>query len=368
MVSNSVEVDKLLSRIYFDPAHPGGFGGRERLYREALALEAKVKRPDIKRFLTAVDAYTIHRDLKRKFPRQATIAPEIDYQWQADLVVLPDLVNNNDGYMYILTVIDIFSKYAWAEPLKKKTGDEITAAFTKILNSSNRKPQKLQTDKGVEFLNTKFQAYLNTKGISFFTTNSDFKAAVVERFNRTLKSHMWRYFTKNNTRRYMEVLPSLMKAYNSSIHRSIGMPPSEVTLANQSLVYKKLYGTAKPTTGSSKPQYFVNQPVRLNILKMVFEKGYTGNWTEEIFFIDKIYRQYLPFMYRVRDSTGETVKGRFYEQELQPVTVTADKEYKIERIVKRRKRKGHPAEVLVKWQGYPDSANSWEPESAVQNL
>ena len=108
--------------------------------------------------------------------------------------------------------------------------------------------------------------------------------------------------------------------------------------------------------------------MRLNILKGTFEKGYTGNWVLEIFYIDKIYDQYSPFMYRVRDSSGEIIKGRFYEIELQPIIVQKDKEYLIEKIVKRRKLKGKKPEVLIKWLGYPDSANSWEPESNIQNF
>jgi Integrase core domain/Chromo (CHRromatin Organisation MOdifier) domain len=369
MTSLDSEIDDLLNTIYTDPANPAGFSSRDKLYKRALALDARIKRSDVDRYLGANEAYTMHRDLKRKYPRQPTLVPNIDFQWQADLVVIPDLAEFNDGYIYILTVIDVFSKYAFAEPLKKKTGNDMVKAFSKIFEESGRKPQKLQTDKGTEFLNSIFQSFLKREEIDFFTTNSDFKAAVCERFNRSLKGRMWHYFTQNNTRRYVEVLPRLMEAYNNAEHRTIGMEPSSVNGKNEMLVRKRLYEQhRKKVPKNAKPKFFVNQPVRLTILKTTFEKGYTGNWGREVFYVDKIYRQYLPFMYRVRDVTGEVVKGRFYELELQPVIERAEQVYKIEKIVKRRKRKGHPPEVLIKWLGYPDSANTWEPATSVIDI
>jgi Chromo (CHRromatin Organisation MOdifier) domain/Integrase core domain len=361
--------DKLLEKIYTNAQNPGSFGGVNRLYEEAKILENKLKLSDVKNYLKSSDTYTLHKDIRKKFPRQQTIVSGMDSQWQADLVVMPDLAKYNDGHVYILTVIDILSKYAWAEPLKQKTGVEVTNAFRKIFATSGRKPQKLQTDKGVEFLNSTFQNFLKAEQIEFFTTNSDLKAAICERFNRTLKSKMWRYFTENNTRRFLEVLPSIMESYNNSKHRTIGIEPASVTVENQTDVWKRIYKPKQKTLKKpKKPKFFVNEPVRISSHKSPFSKSYEGNWTTEIFYIDKIYFQHLPFMYRVRDTTGEIIKGRFYEQELQSVKITAEKEYKIERIIKRRKLKGKKPEVLIKWLGYPDSANTWEPEENIKHF
>jgi hypothetical protein len=360
--------EELLKQIYFDPSNAGSYGGVDRLWQQALKLDKKVKLSSVKNFLKENDSYTIHRDIRRKFIRHSTVVPEIDWQWQADLVVMPALAKYNDGYVNILTVIDIFSKYAWAIPLKTKLGQEIVKAFKFIFTTSGRKPIKLQTDKGVEFVNIQFQKFLQSENVGFFTTNSDLKAAICERFNRTLKTRMWRYFTHNNTRRYIDVLDKLVEAYNNSKHRTIGIEPVNVTLANQSKIWKKVYKSKnKFVRKNSKPKFFVNEPVRISTAKLIFEKGYTGNWTDEIFFVDKIYQKFLPFMYRIRDNLGEILKGRFYEQELQSVRISVDKEYKIEKIIDRRKR-GKKFEVLVKWLGYPDSANTWEPEENIKHL
>jgi hypothetical protein len=87
---------------------------------------------------------------------------------------------------------------------------------------AERKPAMIQSDKGTEFLNSIFQSMLKRHDVKFYTSeNEDIKAVVVERFNRTLKSKMYRYFTHTNTRRYVDVLLDLLNSYNRTYHRSI---------------------------------------------------------------------------------------------------------------------------------------------------
>jgi transposase InsO family protein len=151
---------------------------------------------------------------------------------------------SNDGYRYLLTVIDCFSKFAWVIPLRKKDSKTSTVAFHALLTqvAHPRKPQTLQTDKGKEFLNKEFLEMLAKNGIHHFSTNNvDVKAAMAERFNRTIKAKLYRYFTHKNTTRYIEVLPKLLEGYNNSYHRSIGMAPSEVNELNSCDVYDKLF-------------------------------------------------------------------------------------------------------------------------------
>ena len=125
-------------------------------------------------------------------------------------------------------------------PLKTKQGQELVKAFRTIL-SSGRKPLKLQTDKGTEFLNRQFQKFLRDNNIHFFTVNSELKASVIERFNRTFKNKMYKYFTAKNTLSYIDVLPQLVSSYNNTYYRSIKMKPTQVTKANESKVWDTLY-------------------------------------------------------------------------------------------------------------------------------
>ena len=138
--------------------------------------------------------------------------------------------HKNDGYRYLLTIIDLFSRYAWARALKHKRGDDVTQAFKDVFETHKQKHQRLQTDKGKEFENQTFQHFLNMQNVRFFTVKSQFKAAVAERFNRTIKSKMWRHFTHVGNYRWVEILPQLID--NKSVHRSIGVAPIDVNEDN----------------------------------------------------------------------------------------------------------------------------------------
>ena len=193
-------------------------------------------------------------------------------QWQADLVDVSNLKKDNDGITFLLTVIDVFSKWAWCIPLKNKSASSLVAAFTELL--SGVKPMTLQTDKGLEFRNRSFQALLKENGVHHFSThNEETKASIVERFNRTLKTRMWRYFTKHQTVRYLEKLRDFVWSYNNTYHRSLGMAPSMVNETNQEAVWQRLYGR----DGGGKPKFVVGDRVRISKAKRQFKKGYMAN-------------------------------------------------------------------------------------------
>ena len=187
-------IPQRIARAYYTPKQPGSFGGVD-----ALKRATKIKTSTLKDWLSYQDPYTLHKPVRRTFPRRRVVVSGIDSQFQADLIDVQRLKKDNDGFAYLLTVIDVVSKYAWTVPLKNKTGPKLIAAFEHIF-AQGRKPLKLQTDKGTEFLNKPFQKFLKEEGVEFFTTeNEDIKASVVERFNRTIKEKLWRYFTKKKT-------------------------------------------------------------------------------------------------------------------------------------------------------------------------
>ena len=220
--------------VYTMPGEPGSFGGARRPFIGTLFDRRKAQR-----YLRTQDAYTLHRQAKRRFPRRKTHSKGIANLYQTDLVDQSSLSNFNNSYRYILTCIDVFTKRAWAIRLRRKTGREVTAAFRKVLATSDRNPRMLQTDKGTEFLNAAFQRMLAVNDIHWYSTE-DIKASVVERFNRTLKTKMSRYFTYKNLPRYIDVLPRQIASY-VSYHRSIGMSPNEVNANNEDHVRKRLF-------------------------------------------------------------------------------------------------------------------------------
>ena len=237
--------------------------------------------------------------------------------------------------------------------VEEQVAAALVVAFRQLLsNSNNRAPTTLQTDKGSEFLNRPLQRLLKEYGVHHFTThNEDTKASIVERFNRTLKTRMWRYFTKNQTLRYVDVLQDFVRSYNDTYHRSIGMAPSAVNGANQEVVWQRMYDH----DGGGTPKYLVGDHVRISKAKRHFAKGYMANWTEELFTIVDAHRSDPP-VYRLVDWHGDRLDGTFYEPELQKVIVLVGKTYLIESELRRR---NNGREVLVKWFGYPESFNSW---------
>lgn len=331
-----------LSDSYYDIKAVGSYGGIRPLTRKS-----KVQSKHVKRWLESQDAYTLHKPVRYKFPRRKTIVGGPHQQWQADLIDVSRLSRDNRGIKFLLTCIDVFSKKAWVVPLKDKTGQSLVVAFASIPDPL---PKSLQTDKGTEFTNRKFQQWLKEKGIHFFTTeNDDIKASIAERFNRTLKSKMWRYFTRHDTLSYVDVLEAMVDAYNRTPHRSIGMAPNDVTRKNKARVWFRLY--ADPVE-YKEPLLRVGDTVRISKTRRAFKKGYLAQWTREIFTIVERQSTHPP-TFILADYSGEVLKGSFYPQELQRLN-KVDDVYRVEKILKREKRR-----VFVKWLGYPDKFNSW---------
>jgi transposase InsO family protein len=344
---------------YYDPSQPGSFGGIN-----ALARATRNTQRATKNWLSGQLTYTLHKPARKRFSTRPYRTNKIDAQWQGDLVEMIPYANLNDGYRYLLTIIDLFSRHAWAVPTKTKNSADITRAFTRVLDQG-RKPKILQTDNGKEFENREFQHMLNEHDIKFFTVKSQFKAAVVERFNRTLKAKMWRYFTYTASHRWLEVLPQLMQSYNSSIHRSIGMAPNDVNNENEIELWEKQQskGPQLVTRKDRHTLFKVGDSVRISKAKRIFDKGYLPNWTEEIFTIThviktpKINIAYSgPTQYKIKDYKNEVIEGAFYGFELQKIQ--PPELYRIEEVLRQRTVRGQ-RQYFVKWMGYGPEFNSW---------
>ena len=148
---------EVLSRIYHDPKDPGSLGGVDRLLRRARQLHAPgTTRTKVEKYLRSEQAYTLHKPARRRFTRNHTYLAGIDAQWQADLADMQGIARQNGGMRYLVTVIDVFSKFTWAIPVHSKNAKAITEAFDQVLITAKpRQPRRLQTDKGKEFFNSK---------------------------------------------------------------------------------------------------------------------------------------------------------------------------------------------------------------------
>jgi hypothetical protein len=349
----------LLKKNYSDASIPGSLSGLQNFSRSLKKQGEKVGLAKIRDYLISEPAYSLHKPARRKYKRSKVTSLGIDYLWQIDLVDMLKYSSINKGYKYLLTCIDVFSKYAWIKPIKSKEGDSVLKAFMEIM-SEGRRPVKIQSDEGKEFLNKPFRDFLLKNDITLYIVNSELKASVVERFNRTLKEKMWRYFTFKGKYVYHDVLDKLVGSYNKSYHRIIKMRPVDVTKDNEQDIYDSVFSNLGVSLNKFKLN--INDKVRISKYKTVFSKGYTPNWSEEIFLVSELLARSVN-AYKIRDLSDEPVEGIFYESELQKI-LKKDDVFKVERIIRSR-IKNKIKEVFVKWLGYPEKFNSWEPASSI---
>jgi len=341
---------KGLTAQYEDPSEPGALG-----LVKPFAQSQGVKQCQAEKILSGVLSYTLHKPRRKHFPTLPTVVFGINDQWQMDLVDMQKYSKWNKGIKYLLTVIDVFSKKAWAEPIKNKTGPEMVKALERMKKTlAPNQPLRVQTDDGKEFFNQLVQAWFKKQGWDHWSSKGDTKASVIECWHRTLKERMFRAFTAQNNLKYLDMLPKLIHNYNHTKHRSIGMAPVDVTQKNASDVFETLYGDRlmKPFV---KPKLRVGDRVRLNKKHRPFKKGYLPGWTEEVFIVSYV-RQDPMAAYKVTEWDGTPIEGTFYPQDLQKVNVTDDSLFCVEKVLKRKK-----GQVLVRWKGWPSKYDSWIP-------
>ena len=348
-------------KLYQDPNFSGAFGGKKQFYREVRKLYPLVKYRDVEKFLLTNDSYTLHKPVRKPQKYRRIFTKGIGYLYQTDLVDMSKFARENRGFKWIITCIDTFSKKAWVFKTKDKSGPTITKAMKNML--TEQRPQKIQFDEGTEYYNHHFLSLLKRNKIKHYSTYSETKCAIVERFNRSLKTRMYRAFTAQGNHKYVDILQKLVEGYNNSKHRSIGMTPNEVNHENEDVVRKMLY--PKVQKRLQRNHLKLNQSVRITRKKGIFQKGYEQTFSYEVFKITEIKNTY-PVTYGISDYKGELVLGSFYKEELQVVD-KSDDIYLVEDIVNQRTVNGQ-RQYLVKWAGYPAEANTWIPETDLFKL
>jgi transposase InsO family protein len=312
----------------------------------------------------------LHQQRRINYPRRRVVALYKNQIWALDLIDFShkDISYDNSGYNYILCVIDVFSKYAWLVALKNKTADTVTNALKEIMKKSKTEPAFLWADRGGEFYNDKLKSFLQEKGITLYSTYSESKVVVAERFIRTLKNWIWRYFTAKHTRDWVSFLDDLNDYYNHQKHRSIKMKPVDaIKPENHDAVFQNLYGEYFDTLANAEPQqpkFHVGDIVRLSRTKGSFEKGYHDNFTRQTFKVDEVLPTQPP-TYRLKDMLNKAYEGSFYEEEL--LKTKEPDFYEIDEILKERTVKGKK-QVLVKWLGWSSKFNSWIDADTIKDI
>ena len=268
--------EKYLKDIYLDPSHPASFGSPDHLYKIVKKEgKHKISHSQIKKWIQKQESYSLNKGVKRKFQRGRVVVEGID---DAD---------ENDGYKYLLVGIDIFSRYAWVEPLKDKTANKIVKACDKILQEG-RYPKRLCPDAAKDFTPEKFQKYVKSKNITHFVTDTEKQANYVERFIKTLKLKIFKYMVEKNSPRYIDVLPKIVQSYNRTCHSGICSEPINVNKTNEKQLWWQMYWPKEPYDPNKKKDeikyaFKIGDRVRTTFLCRPFQHEYDTRWTGEFF-------------------------------------------------------------------------------------
>lgn len=289
----------------------------------------------------------LHAPVRRNFQRRKYKQVGILDTYEIDLIDIQPYAKENKNNKYILIAIDIFSKFLYAMPMKSKNAEDTTSAMKKIFDKHKKWPKHIHSDNGREFYNSKFKALMAKHNIHLYSSFSGLKAAIAERVIRTIKTRLWKQFSYRGTYKYIDILDDIVDDYNKTIHRTIKMAPIKVNKKNEQMLLDTVYDYN--ILDKQKQKFKINDYVRISKYKGIFEKGYTNNWSFEIFQILKV-QNTIPITYLLQDYNKEHIAGGFYQYELH--SVANPDVYLIKKILKRKKNK-----VLVEWLGFKD--NEW---------
>ena len=258
----------------------------------------------------------------KKFKRVQIQTHYKDECWSIDLIDKTKLANYNKNYKFIFTIIDNHTKYAWAIPLKDKSGKSTTNALKNLIEKEKRKPEKIWSDRGKEFYNKTFLNFLKENQIQIYSTNSDLKAVFVERFNRTLLDLIKEPMYIEGKACWLNHLEIALGKYNNRVHGTTKMTPNEMSTKTKMTPNEMSTKTnTKPpksninNTQNKPPRFQVGDFVRVPDKRSLYSKGYTTNWNRELFKIHSI-NNTNPVTYTLQDQNKEIIQGKYYEQEL----------------------------------------------------
>ena len=243
-----------------------------------------------------------------------------DECWSIDLIDRSSLAKYNKNLKFVFTIIDNHTKYAWAIPLKDKSGKSTTTAIKSLIEKTKRKPDKIWSDRGKEFYNKTFLDFLKQNEIQIYSTNSDLKAVFVERFNRTLLDLIKKPMYIEGKACWLNHLDTALEKYSNRVHGTTKMTPFEMS-TNQKLIPNNSEGALRKkfknteSTSRKQPKFHVGDYVRVPDKRNLYSKGYTTNWNRELFKIHKIIPT-NPVTYGLVDENNEQTEGKYYEQEL----------------------------------------------------
>ena len=351
-------MNKINSDYFSDKPH--SFGGKYRLY-ESYGDKEKVDTA-----LSNNDIYTRFKQHRRSKYFSPIYVYKKRELFQSDVVFFTnkDLVDVNDGYKYLFTTIDVFTKMAWVYPMKENKCKNVMECFQDILNKCGEKPEKLNSDRGSELICKQFQKFLKDNNIYHYLSYSLRKCPVVERFNLTFQQLLYKIMAQNNSKQWTKFIEQALKIYLNRKHRTIGMTPLEAEQEKNQTILRKIYYEKYMKSEVKKPKFQVGDSVRIWKARGTFHRGYMEDFSREHFTIIKVLKNLPVARYRLKDYNGEEIVGNFFEDEL--VKYNPGEYYESEILKRRKTKKG--VEYLVHYTGYPSSMDQWVKASDLKSL
>lgn len=315
--------EQLLTQIYNDyHKHPDVLGSVNKLLKLAHQHDDTIPVEIVRNFLHRQTAYTRHKPaIRHAVRRNRMLARGIGTDYQSDLADVQKLARHNRGTRFLLCTVDMLTKMAQVEPLKAKTGLEVRDAFQRMLKKDPLlADSKMSSDAGREFLNSHVQEWFRKNQIHHFTLHGEHKAAMIERFQRTLKERLHRVMTKRKNYKYIDMLQPVVSNYNHSKHSTLGgLRPVDVNRQNEKEVHQRQFKVKDKQRVD--PRKFPDNisegdTVLISIGKNIYEKGYTGYWNQEPFIVDTIKQGVPNKIYLLRDAHRQPVHGGFYREQL----------------------------------------------------
>ena len=341
------------------------FGGKHLVYENYPQVNEK----EIDKTLSASDVYTKYKQYSKPRKYSPIYVRNKRELFQCDLISFTqnDLPQKNDGFKHLFTTIDVFSKMAWVYPIRDKKCDTVLLCFKDILQKCGKKPQKVQTDRGTEFICKTFEKYFRDEMIFHYLSYSDRKCPVIERFNLTIQQLIYKLMEYKSTSRWIDCIDQAMEIYLKRKHNTIKMSPLEAEkLKNEKEVRRNLFKFFNKNS-RKKPQkqkFKIGDKVRVWKYHRTFKRGYDSNFTDEYFTIYKVLKNLPVIRYQLKDYNGDVIVGNYFQEEL--VLYTPSNFYKLNIIDE--KGSGKNKKLLVHWEGWPDTYNQWILASDVKNF
>lgn len=340
---------------YTTPSHSTAFSSISNLKRKYPNLKIR----EIEDTLASIPTYTLHREAKRVKHHNPFFIYKKRAQIQMDLIDVSNLSQWNNGVKFLLVAIDTFSKKAWVEELQNKKAVTTLKAIESIIQDMQTPPKSIFFDRGKEFVNEHVRQSLLSQKIKIYHPNSSLKAAIAERFNRSLQDLIFKYMTHNETRTYVNVLPALLETYNSRGHRTLRyLSPNEAELSeNKNRVVEALsFYYSQKLKIKSRIKFTIGDIVRIRRELTPFLRGYHERFNREYFEVVQVLRRMPIPTYKVKSlNNGEIIEGTFYNNELQKVLGDI---WKVEKVIKRRTR-NKVKQLYVKWMDFDSTHNNW---------